>query len=325
VQLQTLVRYFGFRVELTEELDPARLEVLRAEASRIISLEDYKQDPDQFFVYFHQLGIILNETHFAHTTRFEARVESVRLTFERNQKQHRNREIRFYNFLLDDMEPPGIRCIPFDDMVIYEIDGRYLAEKGAFRNHLITFVSKTLRRDFRKIKVSVQVYPTALYDARLRKKGSKVTRLDLRYDRFTPVRIPTEGPDSKAPDLRPEEVLNDLGGLPGAAGSPTRDPKERTLLPEDKFALIRILVGMDDFSTSAGRKTALGLAGLAQFSDLPEGTSRQVVGSLLLRLEAEEGKPHSLRLLIDYLLQSDLNTPEKIILNGMIEKYTFLR
>jgi tetratricopeptide (TPR) repeat protein len=105
----------------------------------------------------------------------------------------------------------------------------------------------------------------------------------------------------------------------------TNEPEKAEMSPKDKFALIRVLVGMDDFSTSTGRRTALGLAGLAQFSDLPEGNSRGAAGSLLQRLEGEVGKPHPLRMLIDYLLESDLNGADKKVLNGMIKKYGFLQ
>jgi hypothetical protein len=70
------------------------------------------------------------------------------------------------------------------------LSGEYLATKLQFRNELITFISKDLRKDHRKIKISVEAVPTASFRQRLRqRRGAYVTKLDLRYERYTPVSI----------------------------------------------------------------------------------------------------------------------------------------
>ncbi|MDP9171807.1 MAG: hypothetical protein M3N54_14420 [Acidobacteriota bacterium] len=119
------------------------------------------------------------------------------------------------------------------------------------------------------------------------------------------------------------EALKDLVGISGGAKPP--EPEKTEMAPQDKVALTRVIAGLDEFATAAGRKTALGLAGLPQYSDLPEGNARQAAGALVLRLEKEPGKPRPIRLLIEYLLASDLPAADQKTVTGLIENYPFLK
>jgi hypothetical protein len=117
------------------------------------------------------------------------------------------------------------------------------------------------------------------------------------------------------------EALNDLVDI--SAQAPAKEV-EMEMSPQDKIALTRVLAAMDDFSSATSRKTSLGLAGLAQFADLPGDTARQACGALVLRLERAEGKPHPLRLLIDFVLSCDLSADNTKVVTDLVKRYQFL-
>jgi Trypsin-like peptidase domain len=196
--MQQIERLFGFGIRLDESLDPYRIDVLKGRAARLMAREDF--DPDLYHLYFHQLTITLRKSHFAGTLTIGERLEELRLTFARNPKQDRNRAIRFYNHLIDDPEPVAVQSSAGESEVTYYLKGSYLASKLQFRNELMTFIRKDLRPDHRKIKISVQAFPTTNFQLRLRKKRkSYVTKLDLVYERYTPVNIPNPQPPAPAP------------------------------------------------------------------------------------------------------------------------------
>jgi hypothetical protein len=181
-------RLFGFGIGLDEALDPYRIEVLKEQAELIVARRDF--DPNQYHLYFHQLTITLKARHFAAALNIRDRLEELRLTFGRNPKQNRNREIRFFNHLLDPSLVREVPSSPTESSVTYYLSGEYLANRLQFRNELITFISKDLRKDHRKIKISVEAFPTGSFQQRLRKRRKTyVTKLDLRYERYTPVSI----------------------------------------------------------------------------------------------------------------------------------------
>jgi hypothetical protein len=189
--MQQIDRLFGFRIKLDETLDPYRIDVLKEQAALIVARHDF--DPEQYHLYFHQLTIILRTRHFAGTSNIRERIEELRLTFARNPKQDRDRAIRFYNHLLEATHVEEVPSTPTESAVTYHLSGEYLAGRLKFRNELITFISKDLRKDHRKIKISIHAFPTPSFRERLRTRRKKyITKLDLRYERYTPVRIPGE-------------------------------------------------------------------------------------------------------------------------------------
>lgn len=118
------------------------------------------------------------------------KVKSVRIDFMINPKQRKNGAIRFFNHLFHEVLESDVDPYATSTMISYTVDARYIEDKGTFKNELITFVSKSLRKDYRKIKISVSMRPTDQYKRKLKNINSAITRLDLRYERYTPLELP---------------------------------------------------------------------------------------------------------------------------------------
>lgn len=183
-----LERFFGCRVEILDSLDPVRIGVLQEKAAWIVAREDF--DPEQYHLYFHQLNLVPNPAHFAHGLGVDQRIDELSLSFEVNPKQIKRHTIRFYNYLFDAELPKEISVSRSETSLHYFIKGAYLKDHLDFRNELITFVSKDVKPQHRKIKVSVTVKPTELFTKKLRTRKETVTRMDLRFERYTPIKIP---------------------------------------------------------------------------------------------------------------------------------------
>jgi V8-like Glu-specific endopeptidase len=186
--MQRIERIFGFKVTLDDALDSYRFDILKERASLILAREEF--DPEQYHLYFHNLTITLRKHHFAAKVEIVDRIKELQLTFARNPKQDRNHGIRFFNHLLVSEESGGVPTSPTEAAVTYYLSGEYLAAHLTFRNELITFISKDLRTDHRKIKISLHIFPTTSFAAKLRTTQKEyVTKLDLRYERYTPVNV----------------------------------------------------------------------------------------------------------------------------------------
>ncbi len=121
------------------------------------------------------------------------------------------------------------------------------------------------------------------------------------------------------------DTVSDLKDLLGITGGPVPQvAQKKELVPQDKIALIGVLTAFDEFGTTDRRQTMLGVAGLGEFADLPEGNARTAAGALLLRMEAKGGDPHPIRLLIDYVLGSKPSSDDTKTLNQLIQRYDFL-
>lgn len=195
--MQNLERYFGFKVILEQQLKGELLTSLKRRAALIAYR--YDLDPNEYYVYIHALSIMPDKQHFARNLEIASRLGELRVFFEVNPKQQQNGAIRFCNHLFGDVLEKEVKSICNSTSVTYFVPGLYLEKHLSFKNSLITFVSKSLRNDHRKIKVSVTALPTKIYSERLKKSAKYVTKLDLDYEKYTPITLPQKRSARRAP------------------------------------------------------------------------------------------------------------------------------
>ena len=189
IDLQNMEKYYGFRVGIDGELDPIRVEALKEVAAKIISAYDFNEE--EYFVYFHQLSIEPKEEHFGLDGGLSKRLKRADLSFSVNLKQRRMRRIKLFNFLLDKAPEDPVKWTGGADEVKYFLDGQYLEDNLGFRNELVTFISKKVRSDHRKIKVSLVAYPTDKYIKVLKNQpDSHLTQLDFKFQKAISLRVP---------------------------------------------------------------------------------------------------------------------------------------
>jgi|GEM_PF-2989191 len=178
--VQNLERYFGFRIDLTDDLDPLRVEVLMERANQIMALYDY--DEEQFHVYLHRVNISkVKASVSGFSGGLAARLDRLEISFAVNPKQKRSRKIRLFNYLIDEPLDGRVIINKTAHVVAYELPGVYLTEERGFRNEIITFVAKDLRGEHRKIKVTVTPVPSCGYQNHLRYDGAASTKIDFRF------------------------------------------------------------------------------------------------------------------------------------------------
>lgn len=194
--MQNMEKYFGFRVDIDDELDPVRIEALHDAAEKVIAT--YGFNPEEYFVYFHQLSIEPEENHFGINGGLCNRLKRIELGFSVNLKQRRLRRIKLFNFLLDMKSNDQIKRTGGVDEIRYYLPCEYIANNLGFRNEIVTFISKDVRIDHRKIKVSVVAYPTDAYAQQLKTNpGSRLTKLDYKFQKSITLRKPDDtGPRS---------------------------------------------------------------------------------------------------------------------------------
>jgi hypothetical protein len=179
--MQNMEKYFGFEVSVLDELDPVRVEVLKDRAEKIIAQHDF--NPDEYFVYFHHVALRrTKEEHFGLNGGVVTRLKKLELTFGVNPKQQRKKTIKIFNFLLDEESPSAIKWDGDVESVTYHIGGDYLAEHLGFRNELITFISKRVKKRHRKLKISVVAHPTDEFSRHIFKKTDQyLTQIDYPF------------------------------------------------------------------------------------------------------------------------------------------------
>ncbi|WP_411892544.1 hypothetical protein [Yoonia sp. SDW83-1] len=187
---QNMEKYYGFRVIVKHKLDPVDEVILRAEARKLVDVENI--DLDRYQVYLHQLIVKAEETHFGVSGGIPGRLEKLNIEFLVNQKQRQNKSIQFFNHLIDTATPKLVDSYPTPDLIGYNIASSYFRSKSWFQNAIIAFVDRDLRRDRRKIKVHVRATPTANFRAVLRDIGrtSAETHLDLPFRSEVQLRLP---------------------------------------------------------------------------------------------------------------------------------------
>ncbi|EKO3774675.1 hypothetical protein [Vibrio metschnikovii] len=180
--MQNVERYFGYKVVLTDQLDPVRLAVLKEKAEYIMEMNSFTEN--EFVVYFHQLSLIPVEEHFSNSFNLEEKIKRLDLSFAVNPKQVRNGKIKLYNYLLKRSgDPSNFREISHAHAINYMIQGVALKEMHGFRNEIVTFVNKTLRKDHRKLKVSLSCRPTDHFkDYLTNQQDIHLTQIDYKLD-----------------------------------------------------------------------------------------------------------------------------------------------
>ena len=180
--MQNIERYFGYKVVLTDKLDPARVSVLKEKAELIMALNAFSED--DFVVYFHQLTLMPNDDHFSNNFQLEEKIKRLDLSFSVNKKQIKNGKIKLYNFLIkDNAEPSNYKEFGHAHSINYMIQGSALKGRYGFRNEIVTFVHKELRRDHRKLKVSMACQPTDFFREQLtNQKDMHLTQLDFKLE-----------------------------------------------------------------------------------------------------------------------------------------------
>lgn len=188
--MQNMQRYFGFKVTINDDLDPADEAILRAQADKIVDMENL--DLDRYNVYLHQLILSSEDTHFGIHGGIPGRLKKLNIEFHVNQKQRKSRDIQFFNHVIKTGIPETVRPFFSPTYIGYEIPADYFSEKAWFQNAIIAFVRRELRIDRRKIKVQVTATPTLEFSSVLkdRSKADASTQLDLRFRRDVQLQLP---------------------------------------------------------------------------------------------------------------------------------------
>lgn len=187
--MQNMEKYFGFRVELTDELDPVQIIAIKEMAQKI--LNSYNFNEEEYYVYFHQLCIFPKDSHFGVSGGIQERLESLRLEFSVNPKQVKNGSIKLINYLLDYQDEEGTWCIPSATELVYSLEGKYVAKRKRFRNEIVTFIKKNVRTDHRKIKLSVNAFPTLAMEEKFNSEQyTRPTQLDFRFNKPITLKMP---------------------------------------------------------------------------------------------------------------------------------------
>lgn len=217
--MQNIERYFGYKVVLTDKLDPARVSVLKEKAELIMALNAFSED--DFVVYFHQLTLMPNDKHFSSNFQLEEKIKRLDLSFSVNKKQVKNGKIKLYNFLLkDNKEPSNYREYGHAHSINYMIQGSALKDRYGFRNEIVTFVHKELRSDHRKLKVSMACQPTDFFKEQLtNQKDTHLTQLDFKLESKHVYLLKAKKNESKIPEHKGDMTVNNTFINNGQAGS----------------------------------------------------------------------------------------------------------
>jgi len=176
-------KYYGFKINIIDELDPIRMEAYRKKALKIINMHNFNED--EYFIYLHQLIISPKSTHFGFTGGLAKRLDSIKLSFTINKKQVKNNKIKFFNYLLDTKpNDTNIKSIEHTKTIKYIISGIYLEENLGFKNEIVTFIKKDLKKKHRKVKLSIKATPTIAFSEILSKELSCVlSKIDFKFNK----------------------------------------------------------------------------------------------------------------------------------------------
>lgn len=199
--MQNMKRYFGFEVHIDNDLTPEGANTLRQVAVRMAS--DEGVDISEYHIYIHNLYINADEAHWGFTGGLAARIEKIKLEFYVNKKQRENRSIIFKNYRLgrevsDDVrhffdQPQGVKPHYSPAWIGYEMKGDYFDQNNWFRNCIIAFVRRDIRKAHKKVKVVITAKPSPEFGKLLAEKIiDPTTQLDLRFEKELQLRFPFE-------------------------------------------------------------------------------------------------------------------------------------
>ncbi len=156
--MQNMQRYFGFRVTVSDFLEPQDVRVIQDKITNLAA--GGKIDLTKYKIYLHQLSLAADSSHFGVAGGLKGRLSSISLRFSVNQKQRQSGEIQFANHLFDEDIREEVVHRYLQSEIFYKIPVERFERSGVFQNILIALVRVGLREDYRKIKVSVSVVPT---------------------------------------------------------------------------------------------------------------------------------------------------------------------
>ncbi|MCC2607741.1 hypothetical protein [Planctobacterium marinum] len=189
--MQNMEKYYGFKVKLTDKLDPVGFELIQSSVGA--NLASSGIDINDFYAYFHQMIIFPNESHFGFDGGLERRVSKITLEFNVNKRQRENGQIKFFNFVYKPNEEH--RVVPYysTDTVGYIIPADIFSNAHHFQNSLVVFIHKSLRRtEYKKIKASISASPTAEFEPFVVNKANvkSVTELDVKFRKQIQLHLP---------------------------------------------------------------------------------------------------------------------------------------
>ncbi len=203
--MQNMERYFGFKVFVSDDLDPEDEKILRTKAKELIDIDGL--DLDKYQVYLHQLIIQADAEHFGLRSTLGERVESINLDFYVNEKQRQSGEIRFMNYVVQTRVPEAIKPRFSPGWIGYKIPSEFFSRNDWFQNAIVVFIRKDIRTKHRKIKVVVTATPTKNFTELLRSRRSvdAATHLDLRFRKSIQLRLPFDGAPATRPNTTAEQ------------------------------------------------------------------------------------------------------------------------
>ena len=157
--MQNMEKYFGFRVRISDFLEPEDYEVIQQRIAGILARES--SDETQYRVYMHQLVLEAKHTKFGVPGGLGGRVEKIHLRFSINPKQRKNGDIKFVNYRFEDELKELVGHYYFAHEIGYSLEPSYFTQgREYFQNTLITLVRVGMREQHKKIKIRVSVDPT---------------------------------------------------------------------------------------------------------------------------------------------------------------------
>lgn len=189
--MQQMEKYFGFRIHITDDLDPEEEMLVRTKAKEYVDLENV--EIDKYHVYMHQMTIISQRSHFGFRGGLSDRIELINLDIHVNEKQRNSGEIRFMNYLIQTNVPgSGAKSRFSPTWIGYSIPSSYFENNDWFQNAIVVFVRKDIRAHHKKIKAVVTATPTKDFAENLhsRQMIDAATHLDLRFKKEVQLKLP---------------------------------------------------------------------------------------------------------------------------------------
>jgi len=180
--LQNMEKYFGFRVRISDFLEPEDYEVIKDKVSYLLSREPSAHT--QYKVYMHQLVLDVEPTKFGLGGGLGGRVSKVFLRFSINPKQRRTGDIKFMNYRFERELHEVVNHYYLPHMIGYTLTPSYFTtERDYFQNTLITLVHVGMREQHKKIKIRVNVEPSSQLLEKLSRgdRADAETNLDLDF------------------------------------------------------------------------------------------------------------------------------------------------
>jgi len=217
---QNMEKYYGLRIEITEELNPEKLDQLLKIAPDFMRLKGY--DPEDYYLYCHQTLIIPDEQHWSKSIPIEERIESLNMKFSVNKKQLpkigsvREGRIHFYNWRCSEtpiedllgMPLGNIGYFPAEYEMKYSLAGEFVGTHGRFRNLILTVIDKNLSLDHRKIKLHISAIPTDKYKSEFKRKSQsyeRITGLDCYFEKPIPIEVQNSNIQLLTPPIEKQE------------------------------------------------------------------------------------------------------------------------